>query len=273
MANTNEPILSRILRRKVEEIAERAQAVSLERLSRRVDDCPPTWGFVAALDRARAAGRPGVIAEIKRASPSAGELRAEFDPTAIAQSYRRAGVTCLSVLTDRDFFQGDDTHLQAAREAAGLPVLRKDFVVDPYQIYEARVLGADAILLIVSALGEPLLRELYQLAMELELDVLIEVHNQDELERALELAPALVGINNRDLRRFTTDLQTSLDLLERITEPETTVISESGIHTREDVARLRAAGVHGFLVGEAFMRADDPGTAARNLFPELVPTA
>ena len=206
-----------------------------------------------------------MIAELKKASPSRGVLREDFDPDAIARDYTAGGAAALSVLTDEAFFQGADHHLVEARSASGLPVLRKDFVIDAYQVYEARALGADCILLIVAALGDAQLNELAGLAVHLGMDVLVEVHDAAELERAVPLEPLLLGINNRDLRTFETTLDTTLDLLDRI-PARRTVITESGIHTRADIARLRAAGVHGFLVGEAFMRSERPGARLRELF-------
>lgn len=260
-------ILQKILKRKFEEIVERAEQTSLVQLSRQVEGASEPRPFVEALRNTLAAGRPAVIAEIKKASPSKGVLREDFDPVAIAQSYAEAGASCLSVLTDRDFFQGSEAYLQAAREACTLPVLRKDFTIDPYQVYEARVLGADCILLIVAALGDATLRELYGLARELGMDVLVEVHDAEELDRALALGAELVGINNRDLRTFETRLETTLALLERIPE-DRLVVTESGIHGIEDVRMMRDHGVNAFLVGEAFMRSPDPGEALRRLFAE-----
>lgn len=258
-------ILRRILRRKAEEVAERSASLSLRELSARCEQAPAPRGFAAALERRISEGMPGVIAEIKRASPSCGLLREAFDPAAIAASYEQGGAACLSVLTDRDYFQGDDTHLQAARAASALPVLRKDFIVDAWQVYESRALGADCILLIVSALGDARLAEYAGLATHLGLDVLVEVHDADELDRALSLGAPLVGINNRNLRTFETRIETTLDLLPSI-PGDRRVVTESGIQTPEDVARLRRAGVHAFLVGEAFMRAQDPGAELRRLF-------
>ncbi len=258
-------ILRRILARKAEEVAERARQLDLAGLSRRVEAAPPVRGFIAALERAIAAGRPAVIAEIKKASPSKGVLRADFDPAAIARAYERGGAACLSVLTDVDFFQGADAYLQQARAACGLPVLRKDFIIDPYQVYEARVIGADCILLIVAALGDAALMELTLLAHELGMDVLVEVHDGAELERALALPVRLIGINNRDLRSFETRLETSLALRDRVPD-DRLLVTESGILTPADVARMRAAGIHAFLVGEAFMRAPDPGARLAELF-------
>jgi indole-3-glycerol phosphate synthase len=217
--------------------------------------------FVGAL-RAK---QPAVIAEIKRASPSRGVLRADFDPAAIAKSYEAAGATCLSVLTDVEFFQGAAEHLAAARAACSLPALRKDFVIDPYQVYESRALGADCILLIGACLTLPEMRELEALAHRLGMAVLVEVHDAAELDRALHLRTPLLGINNRNLRTFETTLETTLDLLPRIPQSRL-VVTESGILSGADVARMRAAGVRALLVGEAFMRAPDPGAALKALF-------
>ncbi len=258
-------ILRRILRHKAEEVADRAAVEPLRALSARAADLPPARGFRDALARRSAACRPAIIAEIKRASPSRGVLRADFDPAAIAREYEAAGAACLSVLTDREFFQGDDDHLRAARSAVALPVLRKDFVVDAYQVYESRVLGADCILLIAAALGDAQLAELHALGIELGLDVLVEVHDQEELARVLPFGPGLVGINNRDLRTFETDLTTTIDLLPDVTEGALAV-TESGVHHPADVRRLWDAGVHAFLVGEAFMVAPSPGGKLRDLF-------
>jgi len=259
-------ILQRILARKAEEIAERSAVLPLAELSARIDDAPPTRGFAAAIEDKLAAGLPAVIAEVKKASPSKGVIRADFDPAAIARSYAAGGAACLSVLTDRDFFQGSEAYLEQARAACELPLLRKDFVIDPYQVYEARAIGADCILLIVAALGDGALLELSLLAAELDLDVLCEVHDGEELERALALPVPLIGVNNRNLRSFETSLDTSLALKPRMAGDDRVLVAESGIHTREDVARLRAAGIHAFLVGEAFMRAEDPGQALDRLF-------
>ncbi|KAB2900082.1 MAG: indole-3-glycerol phosphate synthase TrpC [Dokdonella sp.] len=258
-------ILHRILQRKAEEIAARSATLPLAELAARVADLAPTRGFADALEARIEAGRSAVIAEVKKASPSKGVIRADFDPAAIAASYARGGATCLSVLTDADFFQGSEAALQAARAACALPVLRKDFTIDAWQVYEARVIGADAILLIVAALGDASLLELTLLAAELDLDVLVEVHDEAELERALALPARLVGINNRNLRSFETSLDTSLRLQARVPAPRI-VVAESGIHTPADVATLRAAGIGAFLVGEAFMRAPDPGAELARLF-------
>jgi indole-3-glycerol phosphate synthase len=258
-------ILNRILARKAEEIAERSARLPLAELSARVADLEPTRGFAAAIEAKVDAGQPAVIAEIKKASPSKGVIRPEFDPAAIARSYEKGGAACLSVLTDKDFFHGSEDFLRQARNACTLPVLRKDFVIDPYQVYEARAIGADCILLIVAALGDAALLELSLLAAELDLDVLCEVHDAEELERALALPVPLVGVNNRNLRTFETTLETSLEL-QALMEYDRIMVTESGIRTAEDVALLRDAGIHAFLVGEAFMRADDPGRELKRLF-------
>jgi len=258
-------ILEKILARKRAEIAERSARLPLAELRARAPSAPPTRGFVNALRARLATGKPAVIAEIKKASPSKGLLRADFDPAGIAQSYERHGATCLSVLTDRDFFQGADEHLLAARAACALPVLRKDFTVDPYQVYEARALGADCILLIVAALDDEHLRVLAELARDLGLDVLVEVHGAAELERALPLNTPLIGINNRDLRTFDVRLETTLDLLTCIPKNRI-VVTESGIHTPADVARMCQHGVSVFLVGEAFMKSREPGERLTSLF-------
>ncbi|HSN01517.1 MAG TPA: indole-3-glycerol phosphate synthase TrpC [Rudaea sp.] len=258
-------ILQRILARKTDEVRERRARVTLDALREQIGNCPPVRGFGAALRARIAAGRPAVIAEVKKASPSQGIIRANFDPAAIARSYAAGGAACLSVLTDVDFFQGADAYLQQARGACTLPVLRKDFVVDAYQIFEARVLGADCILLIAAALDDAQLAEFSALARDLGMDVLVEAHDAAELERALKTSAMLIGINNRDLRTFATSLDTTLALRERV-PADRLLVTESGIHARADVVRMRAAGVNAFLVGEAFMRAEDPGAALTRLF-------
>ncbi|MEI2741927.1 MAG: indole-3-glycerol phosphate synthase TrpC [Candidatus Competibacter sp.] len=258
-------ILQRILARKTEEIAERGQRTSLRDLQRQIADSPPPRPFGQGLARTLARGEPAIIAEIKRASPSQGLLRDPFHPAEIARGYAAAGASALSVLTDRDFFQGSEAYLQEARAACELPALRKDFIIDPYQVVEARAIGADCLLLIVAALDDAALRALARLAAELGLDVLMEVHDAPELDRALALDAPLIGINNRNLRTFETRLDTTLDLLDRI-PPDRTVVTESGIHTPADVALMRQHGVHAFLVGEAFMRAADPGAKLAELF-------
>jgi len=259
-------ILEKILKRKLEEIAERSKRCSLAELCECVDGREPVRGFKDRIGTTIAAGRAAVIAEIKKASPSKGLLREDFHPDAIARSYQRGGATCLSVLTDHDFFQGHEDYLKQARAACDLPVLRKDFIIDPYQVYEARYIGADCILLIVAALDDDKLYALSHLAETLALDVLVEVHDRAELERALRLPQAtLIGINNRNLRTFETSLQVTLDLLDAIPAGRI-VVTESGIHRPEDVALMRASHVDAFLVGEAFMRAEDPGTELQRLF-------
>jgi indole-3-glycerol phosphate synthase len=258
--------LQRILAHKAHELIERAERLPLATLSRQVEAAPALRGFLSILQARVASDELAVIAEIKKASPSKGVLTADFAPAEIAASYERHGAACLSVLTDTHFFQGSDEHLQAARAACRLPVLRKDFTLDIYQVYEARVIGADCILLIVAALGDTLMRELAVLARDLGLDILLEVHNEEELERALALGAPLIGINNRDLRTFEVRLQTTLDLIERIPS-DCLVVTESGIQTAADVALLRDHGVRAFLVGEAFMRARDPGAKLAELFP------
>jgi indole-3-glycerol phosphate synthase len=258
-------ILQRILGRKREEVAERRRRETLGGLESRISEQSPVRGFAAALQRRAGAGEPAVIAEVKRASPSKGLIREDFDPAQIAGSYQRGGAACLSVLTDVDFFQGSDAFLEEARAACELPVLRKDFTVDPWQVVEARAIGADAILLIVAALDDDQMHELAATAAEHALDVLVEVHDRAELDRALELATPLIGINNRDLHSFETRLETTLELLPHIPGGRL-VITESGIHSAGDVARMRDAGVYGYLVGEAFMRAEEPGERLRELF-------
>ena len=258
-------ILKRILSVKVEEIAAAQAAKSLEAVRDEARAQPLSRGFVAAIRDKIAAGQSAVIAEIKKASPSKGVIRADFRPAEIAADYAAHGAACLSVLTDRQFFQGAPEYLQAARAACSLPVLRKDFLVDPYQVYEARAMGADAILLIAAALDLPAMRDLEALAHDLGMAVLVEVHDGDELNQALQLATPLLGINNRDLRSFDVTLQTTLDLLPRI-PAEKIVVTESGILCPDDVALMRRNQVNAFLVGEAFMRQPSPGAALASLF-------
>ncbi len=258
-------ILKKILNRKQEEIAQRSAATSLKDMMILAENADTPRGFVAAIESKIHTGNAAVIAEIKKASPSKGLLREHFVPAEIAKSYEDNGAACLSVLTDQDFFQGHEDFLQQARNATKLPVIRKDFIIDPYQVYEARAINADCILLIVSALDDIQLAELSDLAMHLDMDVLVEVHDLEELERALFLNLPLIGINNRNLSTFETNLSTTLDLLARIPK-EHTVITESGIHTPEDVALMREHQVNGFLIGEAFMRADNPGQQLKQLF-------
>nr|WP_297460263.1 indole-3-glycerol phosphate synthase TrpC [uncultured Halomonas sp.] len=263
--DTMPTILARILARKEQEIAERRARISEATLLERAGEQQAPRGFIDVLDRTIANGDPAVIAEIKKASPSRGVIREDFQPAEIAKAYADGGASCLSVLTDADFFQGHEDYLIAARAACSLPAIRKDFIVDGYQVSEARAIGADCILLIVAALDDARLRDLYRQAVELGMDVLVEVHDIHELERALALDLSLVGINNRDLHSFETRLDTTFELLSRVPRG-VTVVTESGIHTRGDVERMREYDVNGFLVGEAFMREADPGTALRRLF-------
>ena len=258
-------ILKKIVARKLEEIDERSANISLDELKAQLDDADAPRGFVQSLKDKIAAGQSGVIAEIKKASPSKGVLREHFVPTEIAKSYADHGAACLSVLTDVDFFQGGDAYLKQARAACSLPVIRKDFIVDPYQVYEARAMSADCILLIVACLTDRQLADLNALAMKLGMDVLIEVHDAEELERALKVPNPMIGINNRNLRTFDVSLQTTLDLLASISG-DRLVVTESGIHAPEDVALMREHNVNAFLVGEAFMRADQPGEKLAALF-------
>ena len=258
-------ILTTILARKAEEIAERSRRVPVAELAARALDMPPTRGFVAALQAAIAAGDPAVIAEVKKASPSKGVIRPDFRPADIAVSYEFGGASCLSVLTDVDFFQGADAYLQQAREACTLPVLRKDFTVDPYQVHEARVLGADCILLIVAALDDTQLADLSGLALQLGLDVLVEVHDIDELERAIQVPVPMIGINNRNLRSFEVSLETTLSMKDAVPR-DRLLVTESGILAPADVQLMRANNVNAFLVGETFMRAEEPGESLRQLF-------
>lgn len=258
-------ILEQILATKAEEIQQRQAQISLAELKQRILKAPQTKGFVSALQQRASQQQAGIIAEIKKASPSKGVIRADFDPVAIAQSYASAGATCLSVLTDEQYFQGHDNYLVQVGEAVSLPLLRKDFTIDEYQVYEARAIGADCILLIVSALSAEQLHQLHTLATSLELDVLIEVHDAAELETALTLQPKLIGINNRNLKTFVTDLKTTIDLLPQI-PGGVTVVTESGISQIEDVKLMQQHEVFCFLVGEAFMRADEPGDELSKLF-------
>ena len=265
MVKQTADVLVKILGRKAEEIAERRARTSLELIRGRLLDAPASRGFIKAIQSRIIAGNIAVIAEIKKASPSKGLIRPNFDPQAIARSYVTGGATCLSVLTDRDFFQGDDVFLSQVRTVCDLPVLRKDFIIDPYQVYESRLLGADCILLIVAALGDAQLGELIETAKDVGVDVLVEIHDREELERAVKFDTPLLGINNRNLRNFETHLETTLELLDSVPEGRT-LVTESGIHKLEDVKLMRANGVNAFLVGEAFMRAKDPGAELNRLF-------
>ncbi|MDP3845840.1 MAG: indole-3-glycerol phosphate synthase TrpC [Pseudomonas sp.] len=259
-------ILEQILARKVEEVAARRALVSMSALEQLARDADAPRGFANALQERVKRKEAAVIAEIKKASPSKGVLREDFNPAELAASYQRGGAACLSVLTDIDFFQGADAYLQQARAACSLPVIRKDFMIDPYQIVEARALGADCVLLIVSALADTQMAELASVAKDVGLDVLVEVHDGDELERALQtLDTPLIGINNRNLHNFEVSLDVTLDLLPKIPR-DRLVITESGILNRADVELMQISEVHAFLVGEAFMRAQDPGAELQRLF-------
>ncbi|QVI85369.1 indole-3-glycerol phosphate synthase TrpC [Pseudomonas viridiflava] len=259
-------VLEKILARKAEEIAARRAVVSLAELEQQAAAADPARGFAKALIEQARKKQPAVIAEIKKASPSKGVIRENFLPAEIAKSYQAGGATCLSVLTDIDFFQGSDQYLRDARAACNLPVIRKDFMIDPYQIVEARALGADCVLLIVSALDDVQMAELASVAKNVGLDVLVEVHDGDELDRALKtLDTPLVGINNRNLHTFNVSLETTLDLLPRVPR-DRLVITESGILNRADVELMEISDVYAFLVGEAFMRAEHPGTELQRLF-------
>jgi len=258
-------ILHKILRRKAEEVESRKAKRPLRTLESCVGQASPVRGFVQALQQLRDRKQSAIIAEIKKASPSKGVIRPDFDPPAIARSYAQAGAACLSVLTDIDFFQGSDAYLVAAREACSLPVIRKDFIIDPYQVVEARTLGADCILLIVAALDQSQLIDLYQLAISLEMDVLVEVHDEQEMLRALELDLPMVGINNRNLRTFETSLYTTLQMQHMVPE-HCFIVTESGIHSHDDVVFMRDHEIDAFLVGEAFMREPDPGQALADIF-------
>jgi indole-3-glycerol phosphate synthase len=258
-------VLDDILERKRADVAARSRARPLAEIRTLAESAPAPRGFQAALERRISTGAAAVIAEIKRASPSRGVIRESFDPDAIARAYAANGAACLSVLTDEPFFQGRDADLETARRAAALPALRKDFIVDRWQIFESRSIGADAVLLIVAALGARDLAAFHEDALSLGLDVLVEVHDAAELDRALALGARLIGINNRDLRTFETRLETTHALLPRVPS-DVRIVTESGIATPADVASMRTRGVHAFLVGEAFMRAADPGRALAELF-------
>lgn len=258
-------ILKKIIDRKWEEVKERSAQISINELQKQIKDADGVRGFRKALEAKIAAGDPAVISEIKKASPSKGVIREHFVPADIARSYEGAGAACLSVLTDVDYFQGADEYLKQARAACSLPVLRKDFMVDPYQIVEARTLEADCILLIVAALEDGQMAELNDCAHELGMDVLVEIHNADEFDRAMKLNPPLLGINNRDLHTFDLTLDTTFNLLPQVPS-ETLLVTESGILVKDDVTVMRDKDVNAFLVGEAFMRAEDPGAELRKLF-------
>lgn len=261
-------ILKKIILRKEQEIIDRKQNVSQSKVMEQALESLitlPIRGFVDSMQQRLNNNQSAVIAEIKKASPSKGVIRENFKPAEIAISYENNGASCLSVLTDIDFFQGADAYLKEARNACKLPVIRKDFIINTYQVYEARAMGADCILLIVAVLGDAQMAELYQLALDLKMDVLIEVHDESELHRALPLGATLVGINNRNLRNFETSLNTTINLLEQI-PIDRIVVTESGIHNIDDVQLMRKNKVNAFLVGEAFMRAEEPGEELTKLF-------
>ncbi len=264
-SDTTPTILKKIVARKWQEIEQRQKQLSLANCKARALDLPATRGFVNSIEQKLALKQPAIIAEIKKASPSKGVIRENFNPAEIAESYQQAGAACLSVLTDHDFFQGHEDYLQQARIASSLPLIRKDFMVAPYQIYESRVVNADCVLLIAACLTKDQMQELAGISDEIGLDVLVEVHNEAELEQALTLKTRLVGINNRDLHSFEVSLENTFKLLDKIPE-ERIVVTESGIHTPEDVNAMQQRNVHSFLVGEAFMRAKNPGEELKRLF-------
>lgn len=264
--NTDTPdILVKILSRKREEVAERSANVSIESLKAQCLQANPVRGFIAAIENKINNNQSAVIAEIKKASPSKGLLRENFNPAEIARSYAEHGAACLSILTDKDYFQGHEDYLKQARAACALPVIRKDFIIDPYQVYEARAIAADCILLIVSALDDEPLQSLFDLAKELGMDVLMEIHDEAEMRRALKTGARLIGINNRNLRTFDTSLDTTLRMRAMVSEDQI-LVTESGIHSIDDVELMRANGINCFLVGEAFMRAENPGEKLAELF-------
>ena len=258
-------ILKNILNYKAEYVEHVKRSSSFQDQKHRATDCEATRGFTDNLLKTISEGKPGIIAEIKKASPSRGIIRKDFHPDAIAKSFADAGASCLSVLTDIEYFQGSDDYLKQAHAACELPIIRKDFMIDPYQVYEARVIGADAILIIVSALSDMQMQDLVGTANEVGLDVLVEVHDRVELERGVMLRTPLIGINNRNLHTFETDLDTTLGLLVDVLQ-DRTVVTESGIHTQEDVNLMRKNNVNAFLVGEAFMKAENPGEELKKLF-------
>jgi indole-3-glycerol phosphate synthase len=265
MSNSPPDILIKILSRKREEIAERSAKVSIEELKQQCASADAVRGFIASIENRISKNQSAVIAEIKKASPSKGILREMFDPAEIARSYAGHGAACLSILTDKDYFQGHEDYLKQARAACELPVIRKDFIIDPYQVYEARSIDADCILLIVAALDDKNLQSLFDLAGELDMDVLMEVHDEQEMKRALKTGARLIGINNRNLRSFETSLETTINMLDMVSENHI-LVTESGIHTIDDVQLMRDNNVNVFLVGEAFMRAENPGEKLAELF-------
>lgn len=263
--NDTPDILIKILNRKQQEIAERSLNISIEALKKQCEKADPVRGFIRSIEIKINNNQAAVIAEIKKASPSKGVLRKNFEPAEIARSYAIHGAACLSVLTDKDYFQGHEDYLKLARAACSLPVIRKDFIIDAYQVYEARAIDADCILLIVAALDDESLHSLCDLAHQLGMDVLMEVHDRQEMTRALKTDARLIGINNRNLRTFDTSLDTTLSMLDMVSEDHL-LVTESGIHTIDDVQLMRDNGVNAFLVGEAFMRAEDPGEKLAELF-------
>jgi indole-3-glycerol phosphate synthase len=265
MSSNPPDILVKILDRKKQEIEERSANVTIDDLKMKCEHADTVRGFINSIEDKISDGKPAIIAEIKKASPSKGVLREDFKPAEIAKTYAEHGAACLSILTDRDFFQGHEEYLMQARVSCELPVIRKDFIIDPYQVYEARAISADCILLIVSALDDENLQSLYDLATDLGMDVLMEVHDKEEMLRALKTGARLIGINNRNLRNFETSLDTTLSMLDMVTD-EHILVTESGIHTKGDVQLMRDNNVNAFLVGEAFMRADDPGEKLAELF-------
>lgn len=258
-------ILKKILETKVTEVAARKQKMSVENLQEVISDVEAPRGFAAAIQGKVQSKQPAIIAEIKKASPSKGVIREDFQPVTIGQDYAMNGATCLSVLTDKQYFQGAEVYLQMVRQSCPVPVLRKDFMIDPYQVYEARALGADCILLIVAALSDGQMQELAEVTQKLGMDILVEVHDANELERALPLDTKLIGVNNRDLHSFETSLHTTLELQKLIPE-DRVIVTESGIHTKADVQLMLDNEIYSFLIGEAFMRADSPGQKMRELF-------
>ena len=265
MHNKTPDILKKILHRKEEEIAERSARQSISDLREIIVDASPVRGFIKSIENKIAQGKAGVIAEIKKASPSKGVLRNDFNPAEIAKSYEQHGAACLSVLTDKDYFQGSEDYLQQARAVTSIPVIRKDFIIDPYQVYEARAINADCILLIVAALDDKKLIELLDLANQLGMDVLMEVHDQEEMERALMTGAKLIGVNNRNLRTFEVSLNNTLDMLAMV-PADRLLVTESGILAPADVKLMRDNNINAFLVGEAFMRAENPGEKLAELF-------
>ncbi|WP_031434339.1 indole-3-glycerol phosphate synthase TrpC [Methylomarinum vadi] len=258
-------ILKKILETKAEEVERRKAKNSVEMLREIAAGIEAPRGFFQALHNKALAKQPAIIAEVKKASPSKGVIREDFRPVDIAQDYAMNGATCLSVLTDKDYFQGSEVYLQMIHDRCPLPVLRKDFMIDPYQVHEARALGADCILLIVAALADTQMRELSEVATQLGMDVLVEVHDAEEMERALQLDSKLIGVNNRNLRTFETTLKTTLELMHMVPE-DRLLVTESGIHTPDDVKLMTDNGIYTFLIGEAFMRAAHPGQKMRELF-------